>query len=81
MTDGGCVSNQRPIERDTDLTDAFAAGEAAQRARTADYLDDYARRMGERFDPDTAGTVKPIVLGLASTIRAGIHDPDGVSHD
>lgn len=77
MTDGGCAASSRPLDRDTDLTDAFAAGEAAQKARHADYLDAYAGKLGERYDPDTAGTLKPIIAGLAATIRAGLADSDG----
>jgi len=77
MTDGGCAASSRPFDRDSDLTDAFAAGEAAQSARNADYLDAYAAKLGERYDPDTAGTLEAIIAGLATTIRAGLADSDG----
>jgi hypothetical protein len=81
MTDGGCAASSRPLERDSDLTDAFAAGCASQTVRHADYLDAYAAQLGERYDADTAGTLKPIIAGLATTIRAGIADSDGDSYD
>lgn len=77
MTDGGCAASSRPLDRDIGLTDALAE----QRGRYADYIDAFATKIAARFDPDTAGTIKPIIAGLATTIRAGIPDPDGVSHD
>jgi hypothetical protein len=82
MTDGGCAASSLPnLCGDWDPQDAFAAGCAAQTTRHADYLDAYAAQLGERYDADTAGTLKPIIAGLATTIRAGIADSDGDSHD
>ena len=94
MSDGGCVSNQRALDR-CDLTDSFAAGAAAQRVRDADYLDAFARRLiegprkretwetpisAEQHDPDFARPAAQLITGMAQTIRAGLSDADGVSH-
>lgn len=84
MTDGGCAASSRPLDRRftaASLELARVDGAIAQRRIDADYIDAFAAKIAARFDPDTAGTIKPIIAGLATTIRAGIPDPDGVSHD
>lgn len=77
MTDGGCAASSRALD-DTDLMlDSFAAGEAAQKMRDADYVDAFAARLGERYDADTAASMTPILAALAQTIRTGLTLPDG----
>jgi hypothetical protein len=95
MTDGGCASSSRELDR-CDLDDAFAAGEAAQRVRHADYLDAFAARLiaGPRkresweapisphqHDPAFARDAGTLITGLAQSIRAGIADSDGDQND
>lgn len=92
MTDGGCAASSRPLDRDSDLTDAFAAGEAAQSVRDADYLDAFAARLiagprkreaweapisAHQHDPEFARNAGQLIQGLAQSIRAGLADSDG----
>lgn len=92
MTDGGCAASSRPLERDGDLIHAFAAGEAAQKVRDADFVDAFAERLraGPRkraswekpisphqHDQDFAVRAAALINGLAQSIRTGLTDSEG----
>lgn len=72
-----------------DIADAFAAGEGAAMARAARFLDTLSARVAagrsttnpHSYDPETLSWAAALISGAASSIRAGLAEPDGAASE